>query len=144
VSGLECFDFIRPEARGTAVGFGNLFGWLGGGTAPVIVGWMATTVGLGAIIGGAFGKIAASMVEDIVNPVIGLALGRADLASLFAALDGKTYASLAEAKKAGAAVLAYGNFVNAVVQFLVIAFCIFIVVKQINRWTRIEGANLPQ
>jgi len=99
---------------------------------------------IGVIIGGAFGKIVTSMVEDIVNPVIGLALGRVDLTALYVALDGGRYASLAEAKKAGAAVLAYGNFINTVVQFLIVAFCIFIVVKQINRWTRLEGGNLPK
>ncbi len=99
---------------------------------------------IGVIIGGAFGKIVNSMVEDVINPVIGLALGRVDLTNLFAALDGKTYASLADAKKAGGAVLAYGNFINTIVQFLIIAFCIFIAVKQINRWTRLSGDNLPK
>lgn len=99
---------------------------------------------VGVIIGGAFGKITTSLVEDVINPVLGLALGRVDLTQLYVALDGKGYENLAAAKKAGAAVVAYGNFINIVVQFIIIAFSIFIVIKQINRLTRISGDNLPK
>jgi len=99
---------------------------------------------VGVIIGGAFGKITASLVEDIINPILGLALGRVDLTQLYVALDGKTYENLAAAKKAGAAVIAYGNFINIVVQFLIVAFTIFIVIKQVNRLTRMSGDNLPK
>ncbi len=99
---------------------------------------------VGVVIGGAFGKITASLVEDIINPVLGLALGRVDLTQLYVALDGKTYENLAAAKKAGAAVVAYGNFINIVMQFIIIAFAIFIVIKQVNRLMRVSGDNLPK
>lgn len=99
---------------------------------------------VGVIIGGAFGKITASLVEDIINPFLGLALGRVDLTQLYVSLDGKTYENLAAAKKAGAAVVAYGNFINIVVQFIIVAFVIFLVIKQMNRLVRLEGDNLPK
>ncbi len=99
---------------------------------------------VGVIIGGAFGKITASLVEDIINPVLGLMMGRVDLTQLYVSLDGKAYENLAAAKKAGGAVLAYGNFINIVVQFIIIAFAIFIVIKQVNRFTRVSGDNLPK
>lgn len=100
---------------------------------------------IGVVIGGAFAKITGSLVEDIINPLIGLALGgvQGDLANRYFALDGKTYATLADAKKAGAA-LSYGNFINIVIQFLIVAFVIFIVIKQINRFTKLSGENLPK
>lgn len=84
------------------------------------------------IIGGAFGKIVSSLTDDVLMPVISLATGKVDFANLFVPLDGAKYATLAEAKKATAAV-AYGNFINAVFNFLIIAFVIFIIVKQVNR-----------
>ena len=99
---------------------------------------------VGVIIGGAFGKITTSLVEDLINPLLGLVLGKVDLTQLYIALDGKTYENLAAAKKAGAAVLAYGNFINTAIQFLIIAFAIFIVIKQINRFVRVGGDNLPK
>ncbi len=99
---------------------------------------------VGVIIGGAFGKITASLVEDIINPVLGLALGKVDLTQLYVALDGKTYENLAAAKKAGAAVIAYGNFINIVMQFIIVAFVIFIVIKQMNRLMKMSGDNLPK
>jgi large conductance mechanosensitive channel len=85
------------------------------------------------IIGGAFGKIVTSVTDDLIMPVLSLATGKIDFTNLFYALDGKTYATLAEARKAGAATFAYGNFINAVINFLIIAFVIFLLVKQINR-----------
>lgn len=99
---------------------------------------------VGVIIGGAFGKITTSLVEDVINPVLGLLLGRVDLTQLYVALDGKTYENLAAAKKAGAAVIAYGNFINIVIQFLIIAFVIFIVIKQVNKLMKLSGDNLPK
>lgn len=99
---------------------------------------------VGVIIGGAFGKITTSLVEDVINPVLGLLLGRVDLTQMYVALDGKTYENLAAAKKAGAAVIAYGNFINIVIQFLIIAFVIFIVIKQVNRMMKLSGDNLPK
>src|SRR5450755_4826562 len=91
---------------------------------------------IAVIIGAAFGAIVTSMVNDIVMPPIGLALGHVDFKDLFVALNGQTYASLAAAKAAGAPVLAYGQFINTVINFLVIAFVVFMVVKQANRFKK--------
>jgi large conductance mechanosensitive channel len=85
------------------------------------------------IIGGAFGAIVTSFVNDVIMPPIGLILGHVDFKELFLPLDGKTYATLADAKKAAAPVLAYGTFLNTVVNFLIVAFVIFIVVQQANK-----------
>ena len=89
---------------------------------------------IGVIIGGAFGKIIASLVADILNPIIGLALGKIDFSNLFVALNGQSYATIADAKKAGAPTLNYGLFINTVIEFLIVAFVIFLVVKQVNRF----------
>lgn len=88
---------------------------------------------VGVIIGGAFGKITTSVVNDIVMPCVGKLTGGVDFSNLFFALDGKTYATLDAAKKAGAPVLAYGNFINVVVDFLLVAFAVFLLVKAVNR-----------
>lgn len=100
----------------------------------------AIDLAVGVVIGAAFGKIVNSIVEDIINPVVGLLTGGVDLTNLYVALDRKDYESLAKAKEAGAAVLAYGNLLNNIMQFLLVAFAIFIVVKQINRLKREEPA----
>lgn len=102
---------------------------------------------VGVVIGGAFGKIVNSMVEDIINPLVGILTSGVDLASQFVVLrnpTGAAFATVADAKKAGAVVLSYGNLINNVVQFLIVAFAIFIVIKWVNRFTRLEGANLPK
>lgn len=88
---------------------------------------------VGVIIGAAFGKIIASFVEDILMPPIGLLVGNVDFSSLFLNLSGGTYESVAKANEAGAAKLNYGIFINNVNNFLIVAFAIFTVVKQINR-----------
>ena len=88
---------------------------------------------IGVIIGAAFGKIVNSMVNDLLMPLIGLALGKIDFSSLFVSLNGTAYNTLADAKAAKAPVLAYGVFLNTVVEFLIVAFVIFIIVKQVNR-----------
>jgi large conductance mechanosensitive channel len=88
---------------------------------------------VGVIIGGAFGKIVNSLVADIIMPVIGLALRGINVTAQFIALDGNSYASLEEAKKAGAAALSYGNFLQASIDFLAIAFVLFLVVRQANK-----------
>lgn len=88
---------------------------------------------IGVIIGGAFGKIVNSLVNDIIMPIIGLALKGVNVAQQFIALDGNTYANIDEAKKAGAAVLTYGNFLQASIDFLCIAFVLFLIVKQANK-----------
>src|SRR5260370_14747072 len=86
------------------------------------------------IIGGGFGAIINSMVNDIVMPPIGLILGHVDFKDLFLSLNGQSYPSLADAKKASAPVLAYGQFLNTVINFLIIAFVIFVIAKQANRF----------
>ena len=85
------------------------------------------------IIGGAFGKIVTSFVNDVIMPPIGLLLGNVDFSNLFLSLSGAEYASLAEAQKAGAATLNYGLFINAIVNFLIVAMVIFLVVRAASR-----------
>lgn len=88
---------------------------------------------VGVIIGAAFGKVVTSVVNDLLMPPIGLALGRVDFGDLFATLDGGTYGSLAQAKEAGAPTLNYGMFLNTCIEFLIVAFAVFLLVKQVNR-----------
>ena len=91
---------------------------------------------VGVVIGGAFGKIVNSLVADVIMPPIGLLLGKVDFGNLFLNLSGTPAASLAEAKAKGLATLNYGVFLNTTIEFLIIAFAIFVVVKQINRLKR--------
>ncbi len=93
---------------------------------------------VGVIIGGAFGKIVASLVADIIMPVVSLFLGGTDFSSLFVSLDGNTYETLIAAQEAGAATLNYGMFIMAIVDFLIIAFSIFFIVKQLNKMKKPE------
>lgn len=95
------------------------------------------------IIGAAFGKIVTSLVNDIVMPPIGLLLGGADFTDLFITLQGERHESLVAAQEAGAVTLNYGVFVNTVIQFLVIAFAIFIVIRQINKLKKQEKEAAP-
>jgi large conductance mechanosensitive channel len=88
---------------------------------------------VGIIIGAAFGGIVTSLVNDVVMPPIGLLLGAVDFSDLFINLSDTDYPSLAAAKEAGAPVIAYGAFLNTVINFLILAFVIFLVIKQINR-----------
>jgi large conductance mechanosensitive channel len=88
---------------------------------------------VGIIIGGAFGKIVSSIVNDVIMPPIGLLLGKVDFSNLFINLSGQQAASLADAKKAGLATLNYGLFLNTCIEFLIVAFAVFLLVKQINR-----------
>ncbi|MBE2244846.1 MAG: large conductance mechanosensitive channel protein MscL [Burkholderiaceae bacterium] len=92
----------------------------------------AMDLAVGVIIGGAFGKIVNSIVEDLIMPVISRLFGGLDFSNYFIPLSGQTAATLADAKKAGA-VFAYGSFLTATLSFLILAFVIFIMVKQINR-----------
>ncbi len=85
------------------------------------------------IIGGAFGKIVTSLVNDVLMPPIGLIVGKVDFSSLYLNLSGETYATLAEAQKAGAPIIKYGIFINAAIDFLIVAFVIFMVVRVANR-----------
>ena len=88
---------------------------------------------IGVIIGGAFGKIVTSFVNDIIMPPIGLALGNVDFANLFINLSGGKYTTLAEAQAAGAVTLNYGAFLNTIVDFIIVAFVIFLLVRQVNK-----------
>jgi large conductance mechanosensitive channel len=88
---------------------------------------------VGVIIGAAFGKIVTSAVNDLITPPLGMLLGRINFADLFVALDGRTFPSLEAAKAAGAPVVAYGQFLNTVVEFLIVAAVIFLMIRQINR-----------
>ncbi len=88
---------------------------------------------IGVIIGGAFGKVVTSIVNDIVMPPIGLLLGRVNFSELFFSLNGISYDSLADAKKVGAPTLNIGLFINTLLDFLIVSFVIFITVKQLNR-----------
>ena len=88
---------------------------------------------IAVILGAAFGKIVTSFTNDILMPPLGLVLGRVDMANLFINLSGTHYATLAEAKAAGAATINYGLFLNTVLEFLIVAFVVFLIVKQINR-----------
>ncbi len=96
---------------------------------------------VGIIIGAAFGKIVSSLVEDVIMPPIGLLLGQVDFSDLFINFSGQEFASLAAARAAGAPVNAYGSFINGVINFIIVAFAVFMLVKQINRLKRLAGAE---
>lgn len=91
---------------------------------------------VGIVIGAAFGKIVTSFVSDVLMPPIGLVLGKVDFSNLFLSLSGKPFASLAEAKAAAAPTLNYGLFLNTVLDFIIVAFAIFLLVKQVNKLQR--------
>ncbi len=91
---------------------------------------------IGVIIAVAFGKIVNSLVNDIIMPLVGLALKGVNVAGQFFALDGVAYPNIDEAKKAGAAVLTYGNFMQNIIDFVIVAFVLFLVVKQANKFKR--------
>ena len=94
----------------------------------------AIDMAVGIVIGAAFGKIVGSLVEDVVMPPIGTLLNHVDFSNLFLALNGGSYATVAAAKAAGAATLNYGIFLDTVINFLIVAFAVFLLVKQVNRW----------
>jgi len=98
---------------------------------------------IGVIIGGAFGKIVSSLVSDLLMPPLGLLLGKVDFSSLFLNLSGTPHPSLTAAKAAGAPTLNYGVFLQATFDFIIIAFAIFILVKQVNRFKREAPAAPP-
>jgi len=91
---------------------------------------------VGVIIGAAFGKIVSSLVEDVIMPPIGALLGHVDFSAKFINLSGKSFETLADAKKINAATLNYGMFLTTVINFLIVAFAVFLVVHQVNRWTK--------
>jgi large conductance mechanosensitive channel len=99
---------------------------------------------IGIIIGAAFGKIITSFVSDILMPPFGLLLGKVDFSNLFLNISGKSYDNLAAAKAAGAATINYGLFLNALIDFLIVAFAIFLLVRQVNRWKMPAPAAVPK
>jgi len=103
---------------------------------------------VGIIIGGAFGTIVKSLVDDVIMPPIGLALGNVDFSELFFLLKegakaAPPYASLAEAQAAGAVTINYGLFVNSIITFLIVAFAVFLLVRAANRLKPVEAAAAP-
>jgi large conductance mechanosensitive channel len=95
---------------------------------------------VGIIIGGAFGRIVSSLVNDVIMPPIGLLLGNVDFSNLFVNLSAVSYETLAEAEQAGAPILKYGTFIQTVLDFLIVAFAIFMVIKGMNRMKRQQEA----
>jgi large conductance mechanosensitive channel len=95
----------------------------------------ALDLAVGVIIGAAFGKIVDSVVNDLIMPIVGMLTGGVDFSSRFLVLSrsGATFNTLAEAKASGLPIFAYGNFINVVINFLIVAFAIFLIVRQINR-----------
>jgi large conductance mechanosensitive channel len=98
---------------------------------------------VGIIIGAAFGKIITSFVNDVLMPPFGLLLGKVDFNNLFITLSGQSFTTLAEAQKAGAAAIKYGVFLNTVIDFLIVAFVIFMMIRQINRLKKEPEAAVP-
>ena len=97
---------------------------------------------IGVIMGAAFGKIVTALVSDIIMPPIGLVLKGIDFKDLYLSLNGKHYAAFADAQKDGAAILAYGSFINTVIEFVIISACVFALVKAINTLKRSEAAEV--
>jgi large conductance mechanosensitive channel len=98
---------------------------------------------IGLIIGAAFGKIVTSLVNDLIMPPLGLILGKVDFSNLFIDLSGKSYPSLAAAKAAGAPTLNYGMFISNVLDFVIVAFAVFLLVRGINRLHRAPPPATP-
>jgi large conductance mechanosensitive channel len=115
-------------------------GWVGEFKAFISRG-NVIDLAVGVIIGAAFTGIVGSLVKDIINPIIGVVIGGVDFSNIFVALDGKKYAALADAQKAGAPTVNAGLFINAVIQFVIVAFVIFWVVKMISRLTAKQKAE---
>jgi large conductance mechanosensitive channel len=95
------------------------------------------------VIGAAFGKIVDSLVKDVIMPPIGLVLNRVDFSNLFINLGPGDYGSLADAQAAGAPTINYGNFINQVISFVIVAFAIFLIIKQANRFRRAAEPAAP-
>jgi large conductance mechanosensitive channel len=98
---------------------------------------------VGIIIGAAFGRIITSFVSDVIMPPLGLVIGKVDFSSLFLNISGTSYPTLAAAKAANAATINYGVFLNTVIDFLIVAFVIFLLVRQVNHWSKPAPAATP-
>ena len=96
---------------------------------------------IGVVIGGAFGKIVSSLVNDIIMPLVGMLMGKVDFSNLFIPLGSGHFRTIEEAKKAGVATLNYGIFINNIIDFLIVAFSIFFVIKQLSRLTKKKEAK---
>jgi large conductance mechanosensitive channel len=103
----------------------------------------ALDMAVGIIIGAAFGRIITSFVADVIMPPLGLIIGKVDFSNLFLNISGTKYPTLAAAKAAGAATVNYGVFLNTVLDFLIVAFVIFLLVRQVNRWSKPAPAAAP-
>jgi len=89
---------------------------------------------VGVIIGAAFGKVVSSLVDDVIMPPVGRLLGHVDFSNLFINLSDTHFESLAEAKRAGAPTLNYGTFLNTIINFIIVAFAVFLLVRSVNKW----------
>jgi large conductance mechanosensitive channel len=98
---------------------------------------------VGIVIGAAFGAIVKSFVDDLLMPVLGIFTGGLDFTNLFIALDGGNYATLAEAMEAGAATVNYGLFINAVINFVIVAFALFLIIREVNKMEKEEAPAPP-
>lgn len=121
------------------IGGSNLFGEF----RKFIMRGNVLDLAVAVIIGAAFNQIVTALVNDIIMPPIGLILGRVNFSNLFINLSRKHYNTLAQAKAAGAATINYGAFINTVINFLIVAFVVFLVVRQFNRFKRPTPAPLP-
>ncbi len=99
---------------------------------------------VGVILGASFGAIVTSLVDDVLMPPLGMLLGSVDFSDLYINLSGGTYASLAEAQEAGAVTLRYGSFLTTIIDFTLIAFVIFLIVRQLNRWNLTEDKETKE
>jgi large conductance mechanosensitive channel len=99
---------------------------------------------VGVIIGAAFGKIVTALVNYIMMPLLGLVIGKVDFSNLFIVLNGQQVASLKEASDKGVPVFAYGIFLNAIIEFAIIAFCLFLIIKQVNRFKKPVVVETPK
>ncbi len=99
---------------------------------------------VGVIIGGAFGKIVSSLVSDVLMPIVSLCTGGVDFTNLFVKLSGEgSYATLAEAQEAGQSVIAYGQFIQNIVDFICVAFCVFLMIKAMNKLNKKKEEEAP-
>ena len=135
-------DLVTPESnrlhRHTATVRRTLVKQLGGARVfrefkDFIARGNVIDLAVGIVIGAAFGKVVTSFVSDILMPPIGMLLGKVDFSNMYVSLDGRSYPSLFMAKASGAPTLNYGTFINTIIDFVIIAFAIFLVVKQVNK-----------
>ena len=122
---------MKKEALNKSKGFVKEFG-------EFIKKGNVVDMAVGVVIGSAFGAIVTSIVNDIIMPLVSLLTGGLDFSNWFVALDGKTYETLEAAQTAGAATLNYGNLISVILNFIIVAFCIFLVVKAMNKMKRKE------